>query len=176
MIESGDQAFPTFIRELAPVGLKGLLLAGVMAAAMSSLDSAMAALSSSAVVDLFKGTGRAVSVNLSRLITVVFAVALGTIAILLEKTGGQFLWLAFQVSSVTYGALLGLFLLGLLVKDRGSDVGNIFAAAVSLALTTTLLVLIKTEVIALGWTWLLFIGTATSFGLGWLSGKRGGVA
>ena len=160
-ISGSDKAFPTFIRDLAPIGLKGLLLAGVMAAAMSSLDSAMAALSSSATVDLIKPKEGAV--KQSRWVTVVFATALGLIAYFLEKTGDQFLWLAFQISSVTYGALLGVFLLGLLTRARGSDSGNMLGAVLSLLLTTTLLILIKLDVIALGWTWLIVIGTTTSF-------------
>ena len=161
MISGSDKAFPTFIRELAPIGLKGLLLAGVVAAAMSSLDSAMAALSSSASVDLIKPKEGAL--KQSCWITVVFAAVLGLVAYFLGKTGDQFLWLAFQISSVTYGALLGVFLLGLLTRSRGSDIGNIFGASLSLLITTTLLVFIKTDVIALGWTWLIVIGTFTSF-------------
>ncbi|MEM7673365.1 MAG: hypothetical protein AAF212_08500 [Verrucomicrobiota bacterium] len=175
-LESSDQAFPRFIPDLAPAGLKGLLIAGVLAAAMSSLDSAMAALSSSAITDLleplrtrWKSLGD--TLKASRITTLVFAVILGLIATLLHQTGGQYLWLAFQMSSLTYGALLGLFLLGLLTQEKGNDRGNFYAAAVSVVLNILLLVLIRTEVIELGWTWLLVIGTGCTFGIGCLFKK-----
>ncbi|NBD38017.1 MAG: sodium/solute symporter [Verrucomicrobia bacterium] len=170
-LERSDQAFPTFIADLAPAGLRGLLLAGVLAAAMSSLDSAMAALSSSGIHDLVRPLQKKLKNNgsslaLSRWMTAAFAAILGLIAVILQQTGESFLWLAFQMSSLTYGALLGMFLLGLLTRTRGSDKGNLRGVAVSVALTTALLILIKTEVISLGWTWLIVIGTLCTFILG----------
>ena len=170
-LESSDQAFPTFIAELAPAGLRGLLLAGVLAAAMSSLDSAMAALSSSGIHDLVRPLQKRMenggsSLRLSRWMTAAFALILGLIAAVLQQTGDSFLWLAFQMSSLTYGALLGMFLLGLLTRRRGSDKGNLWGVFVSVGITTTLLILIKTEAISLGWTWLIVIGTMCTFTLG----------
>ena len=170
-LETSDQAFPTFIADLAPAGLRGLLLAGVLAAAMSSLDSAMAALSSSGIHDLVRPLQQKLknegsSLALSRWMTAAFALILGLIAAILQQTGDSFLWLAFQMSSLTYGALLGMFLLGLLTRGKGSDKGNIWSVTVSVGLTTTLLILIKTETISLGWTWLIVIGTMCTFTLG----------
>lgn len=171
-IAKPDEAFPTFISTIAPVGLKGLLIAGVLAAAMSSLDSAMAALSSSAITDLVeplrrRAKSKKAPLLMTRFMTVAFAIILGLVAVILRKTGDQFLWLAFQMSSITYGALLGMFLLGLLTKNRGTDRGNIAAVVCSVICTVTLLVLIKTDVIALGWTWLIVIGTVCSFWIGY---------
>ncbi|MGB0372384.1 MAG: sodium:solute symporter family transporter [Opitutales bacterium] len=170
-LDASDDAFPTFIASLAPAGLKGLLIAGVLAAAMSSLDSAMAALSSSATNDLIAPLKRREGslgslLSISRVTTVVFAVILGLIATILDQTGGQYLWLAFQMSSLTYGALLGLFLLGLTTRSRGSDTSNLVGVSTSVATTLTLLILIRTETIALGWTWLIVIGTLCSFLIG----------
>ena len=166
-LEGGNDAFPTFISELAPAGLRGLLLAGVLAAAMSSLDSAMAALSSSAIKDFiepFRKEGpNAAPIRLSKAMTLVFALFLGLIAWLLGETGEEFLWLAFQVSSVTYGALLGLFLLGVSKQGSAMDRGNMIAACIAVLLTGTFLVLIKVEVIGLAWTWLIVIGTGTTY-------------
>lgn len=170
-LEGGNNAFPIFISELAPAGLRGLLLAGVLAAAMSSLDSAMAALSSSAIKDLVeplrkKVNSEAIPLGLSRLMTIFFAACLGGIAWGLQAIGDEFLWLAFQVSSVTYGALLGLFLLGVSAQGKLMDRTNGIAAALSVAVTASLLVLIKTEVIGLAWTWLIVIGTVVTYCVG----------
>lgn len=170
-LEGGNNAFPTFIAELAPAGLRGLLLAGVLAAAMSSLDSAMAALSSSAIKDLLeplrkKTNAEAIPLGLSRLTTLFFAVCLGGIAWGLQAIGDQFLWLAFQVSSVTYGALLGLFLLGVTAQGKVMDRTNGIAAALSVLITAVLLIFIKTETIHLAWTWLIVIGTVVTYGVG----------
>ena len=138
---------------------------------MSSLDSAMAALSSSAIKDLVeplrkKVNSEAIPLGLSRLMTLFFAACLGGIAWGLQAIGDEFLWLAFQVSSVTYGALLGLFLLGVSAQGRVMDRTNGIAAALSVVITASLLVLIKTEVIGLAWTWLIVIGTVVTYGVG----------
>ena len=49
-----NHIFPYFIATVLPKGFAGLLLAGIFSAAMSSLDSALNALSSSAVIDIYK--------------------------------------------------------------------------------------------------------------------------
>ena len=82
--------FPQFLATALPSGLKGLLLAGAFAAAMSSLDSAMAALSSSVVMDFLKpmlGNTRSEQswVRISRITVMVFAVILVVIAYLLSE-------------------------------------------------------------------------------------------
>lgn len=168
-IERADDAFPVFIAELAPVGLRGLLLAGVLAAAMSSLDSAMSALSSSAVKDLIEpALGREVTpkrmVWVSRGVMLVFALILGVMSWMLRE-GGAFLWLAFKITSITYGALLGMFLLGL-TTDRGTDRGNMLAAGLGLLCPVVLLWLIEAGHIPLAWVWLIVLGTLVTFGTG----------
>ena len=164
-----DKVFPSFIASELPNGLRGLLLVGVLAAAMSRLDSTMGALSSSALVDLYRPLvgsemDEKKSLRLSKLLVSVFGILLALIAYALKDAEG-FLWLTFQIASVTYGALLGVFLLGIVTK-RGSDRGNWIAMLSAAAICVTLLALIKLEVISLGWTWLILIGTAWTFGLG----------
>jgi len=165
-----DKVFPHFIAHELPIGLRGLLLVGVLAAAMSSLDSAMGALSSSALVDLYRplvpeAAQRLPDIWVSRGFVVLFGLILSSVAWALKDAEG-FLWLSFQIVSVTYGALLGVFLLGLLTK-RGSDRGNWIAMVSGAALCSLLLVLIKTDAISLGWTWLIIVGTTWTFGLGY---------
>lgn len=174
MIVMADKVFPHFIATALPPGLQGLLLCGVLATAMSSLDSAMAALSSSVVVDLYKPwlRGRLSErgmIWLSRAMMVVVALALGLIAWQLERfqrvSGGQFLWLAFQVSTITYSGLLGIFLLGMLTK-RGRDGWNVLAMFAGSFTTAALLGLIKLGYLDLAWQWPMMIGVATTVGLG----------
>jgi solute:Na+ symporter, SSS family len=164
-----DKVFPWFIGHELPSGLRGLLLVGVLAAAMSSLDSAMGALSSSALVDLYrpivpKHLQSLPDLWVSRIFVVLFGLILSSAAWALKDAEG-FLWLTFQIVSVTYGALLGVFLLGLLTK-RGADSLNWIAMVSGALLCSVLLALIKLGHIPLGWTWLIVIGTAWTFGVG----------
>ncbi|MBN1918886.1 MAG: sodium/solute symporter [Verrucomicrobia bacterium] len=130
----GDEVFPTFIVKFLPVGIKGLLLACVFAAAMSSLDSALSALSSSAVVDLYRAYIKKDAPDkhyllVSRLFVVVFALCLVLVAWLCRDEKNV-LWLAFRMVSYTYGGLLGVFLLGLLT-NRGRSIPNVIAMITS---------------------------------------------
>lgn len=173
--ESADEVFPWFIIRELPAGLKGLLLTGVVAAAMSSLDSAMAALGSSAVVDLIKPLRRkAISeralLGCSRVLTVVFAVTITLIAWMLQD-GGRFLWLAFQITAITYSGLLGVFLLGLLTR-RGSDRLNLFAMFAGSLTVIVLLVFDQLDKGVIGWTWFLFLGTMVTFLIGCCGSSR----
>jgi len=174
-----DKVFPHFIRTALPDGFRGLLLCGVLAAAMSSLDSAMAALSSSVVVDLYRPQVRGrvserAMVWISRGFMVGVAVVLGFIAWLLEYyqqlTGERFLWLAFQIGTVTYSGLLGVFLLGMLTK-RGRDDWNLVAMLAGSAITAVLLALLNTNTIQLAWQWPMLIGVSTTVLLGALRTK-----
>ena len=166
-----DDIFPHFIGSQLPPGLRGLLLVGVLAAAMSSLDSTMGALSSSALVDLYrplfkKELNEKAALRLTRAFVCMFGIVLALIAWLLKDAEG-YLWLSFKIVGITYGALLGVFLLGILTKS-GSDRGNWTSMLSSSLLCSTLLWLIETDRLALGWTWLIVIGTAWTFGLGCL--------
>lgn len=160
-----DKAFSYFMTSAIPAWLRGLLLAGVLAAAMSSLDSAMAALSASTVRDLVQPLtqGRfrdGTWLWISRGFTVVFAVLLMGMAWLLRGSG-TFLWLAFKITSLTYGSLLGIFLLARFTR-RGADRTNLSAMLAGTGMALTGLWLIESGLIDLAWTWLLLIGAATT--------------
>jgi SSS family solute:Na+ symporter len=136
---------------------------------MSSLDSTMGALSSSALVDLYrpllkKQTNDQTGLRLSRIFVSIFGVALALMAWALKDAEG-FLWLTFKFGSITYGAMLGVFLLGILTR-RGSDRGNWISMLSGSLICAGLLALIETGNLALGWTWLIVIGTAWTYGFG----------
>jgi hypothetical protein len=76
----------------------------------------------------------------------------------------KILWLAFKIGGVTFGSLLGVFLLGLLTGVRANR-ANV-AAMVAMALVNlVLLVLGERGVIHFAWSWLVILGTAGTMGL-----------
>jgi SSS family solute:Na+ symporter len=117
-ITKGDQVFPYFIATEVPTGLKGLIIAAIIAAAMSTVDSA---LNSSATVLLLDFHKRYLNPNISdrasvlflRLATAVWGL-LGTGAALLMIRARSALDVWWQISGIFGGALLGLFLLSFL--------------------------------------------------------------
>lgn len=154
---AGDNVFPVWIVTELPVAVRGLILAGIFAAAISSLDSILAALSQT-TLSLFKKTDQDFTdkehkdmVKLSRLLVLVWGVLLtGFTFVLLavkEKTDINFLPLAFGMTSYTVGPLLGMFLVALLGKGRGSVPGLIAGAVVSFVLV----VFVRTDI------WVLFM-------------------
>lgn len=173
-VPDSDRAFPYFMTTVIPAWLKGLLLAGVLAAAMSSLDSAMAALSTSLVRDLVQPLAPGITsprrwLWISRGFTVVFAAILMGVAWFL-RDGGTFLWLAFKITSLTYGSLLGVFLLGRF-SSRGSDRGNLVAMISGTTVAAIGLWLVETGRLPLAWTWLLVLGAGTTVLIGLLPPK-----
>ncbi|MEM1222916.1 MAG: sodium/solute symporter [Verrucomicrobiota bacterium] len=173
-VVAGDKVFPHFIGSELPIGLRGLLIVGLLAAAMSSLDSTMGALSSSALVDLYrpifnKNSGNE-SLLLNRGFILIAGVLLASVAWALKDQEG-FLWLTFKIGSVTYGALLGVFLLGILT-NRGSDSGNILSMITGGVICIILLTAIELNYLKLGWSWLILIGTFWTFTLGYFWAKK----
>ena len=120
-----DEVFPKYIVEQLPIGVSGLVLAGILAAAMSTLSSSLNALASSSMTDLF---GKRVSkmtdsaaLRLSKIMTLGWAVVFVVFATLFENMQNPVVELGLSIASFTYGALLGAFLLGLAfprVKER----------------------------------------------------------
>lgn len=121
-VRDRDLVFPVWITTVLPPGLTGLVLAGAFAAAISSLDSALAALSQTSL-SLWKGKENfahaepAKLLRLSRGIVVFWGFFLAGAAVLLHviKTYGNLdlLSLAFGMVAYTYGPMLGIFFLAL---------------------------------------------------------------
>lgn len=104
--------------------------------------------------------------KVSRVCVGLFAVALGGIAYFFSFFD-KMLWLAFKIGGVTYGSMLGVFLLGLATKRKG-DKAVVVAMGTMAVVNATLLLLSEKGFIPLGWSWLVIIGTAGTFGLGWV--------
>lgn len=165
------EIFPHFTRLVLPVGLKGLVLGAIV---MASIDSPLSSLTSSFVSDFYRplirrGASERHYLLVSRFGVAGFGLVLGAIALACAPVD-NILWFAFQILSVTGGPLLGVFLLGLLTRRR-ANLANIPAMLISAAVCLALLIMIKYERLNLGWSWLIVVGTAITFGLAYWSGS-----
>ena len=117
---SGDKIYPYFIATQFPVGLRGLLIAAIFAAAMSSIDSSLNCVSTLTLLDFYKrhinpNVDEKKSIKLLRVYTVIWGV-LGTVtglAMIQVRTALETGW---QLAGIAGGGLVGLFLLGLMCR------------------------------------------------------------
>jgi SSS family transporter len=156
-----DEIFPFFIRTAMPEVLRGVMLAAIV---LASIDSPLGSLSASFVTDIYRpllvrGRSEAHYLRVSRAAVVAFGVLLAVLAWGFSFFSG-FLWLAFKIAGVTFGSLLGVFLLGLATKQAGADRANALAMVIMAVVNLVLLVLSETGRIGLGWSWLVILGTA----------------
>jgi SSS family solute:Na+ symporter len=137
-----DQIFPRFILDHLPTGLAGLVVAGILAAAMSTISSSINALASSMTHDLYASwTGRRDPAHLLR-IGKLFSAAWGTSLIAgalffhfyATGTDTPVVVLALSIASITYGGLLGTYLLAGWARVQGRDVVGAVGAAVAVML------------------------------------------
>ena len=165
-----DDIFPHFIASAMPVVLRGLMLSAIV---LASIDSPLGSLSASFVTDiyrplLYRRGSEAHYLLVSRGAVVAFGLVLGGLAYwfsFFEKI----LWLAFKIAGVTFGSLLGVFLLGLLTSRRANR-ANVVAMIAMALVNLVLLILSETNVLPLGWSWLVILGTAGTIALAWLLG------
>lgn len=160
-----DEIFPHFIINVIPTGLKGLIIAGLFAAALSTLAGSISSLSSATVLDILipyfkKFDDDNKKLLASRIITVLWAVILILVAFLFIESSQAVVEIALSIASFTYGGLLGTFLLGVLNKKATQEdalagfVAGIFLmiAVISLKLTA--------------WTYYTFIGVTVTLIVG----------
>jgi SSS family transporter len=144
-VRTGDtnRIFPGFIVHEMPTGIAGLLVAAILAAAMSNLSAALNSLSSTTVVDFYMGfrphAADTERMLVSRASTVMWALVLFAVAVYAVHAGGKgnVVEIGLSIASVAYGCLLGVFLLGTLTKyatQSGASVGMITGFALNLAL------------------------------------------
>ena len=155
-----DRLYPQYIWQRLPVGAAGLVMAAILAAAMSNLSAALNALASTTVMDLWRPLARTVGDSVwlrrSRWVTVCWGVALFGVA-LLARHWGNVLQAGLSIASIVYGSLLGVFLLGLLTK-RVTE--NAAIAGMAAGLLMMLYVRLATPI---AFTWYVAIGSATTF-------------
>jgi SSS family solute:Na+ symporter len=161
-----DTIFPQFIVQTMPHGISGLLIAAILAAAMSNLSAALNSLSASTMLDfhskLRPELGDEARVRLSRWATLAWGCVLFALA-LLSRRGGRVVEVGLTIASVAYGAMLGAFALGMLTRrahQNGVIVGMLCGFVLNLYLW------LGTKV---PFTWYVAFGSAATFAIGYIA-------
>jgi SSS family transporter len=162
---SNDQVFPMFIVDYMPSGVSGLMIAAILAAAMSNLSAALNSLSSTTIFDFYVRMKPATSdrkrIALSRLATILWGAVLFCLG-LASRYGGSVLEKGLTIASLAYGGLLGVFLLGLLTR-RARQTGAIVGMLSGLALNIYI-----SGFTRIAWTWYATFGALMTFAVGYL--------
>ena len=147
-----DREFSTFIIDHLPIGVKGLLLAGILSAAMSTLSSSINSLASSTITDWLSGEA---DLRKSRIVSGIWATVLIGIALIFDEGDSAIVIMGLQIASFTYGGLLGLFLLSKLDYSFSQ-------ISLIIGLISSCLVVFFLKQIGLAWTWFIFLSVTTN--------------
>jgi len=172
-----DAIYPTFVIERLPAGLAGLVVAAILAAAMSTVASSLNSLASASTHDFYAPlSGRTDPEHLLRVgrgMTLVWAAILVGGAMLFRNRNTPVVVLALSIASITYGGLLGSYLLGgLWARARQVDV--IIAILVGVVVMIPVVLGIPWRWLpGLAWPWYVPLGTAVTVAVGMLSSLTG---
>src|SRR5689334_16614719 len=158
----GDRVFPDFITKYMPTGLSGLVVAAIFAAAMSSSLNSIAA---TAVNDLYKpfrpNRDDKHYLRVSHVLTLIWGVVQIGVALVVRNQPGSALSQALSIASLINGPILGVFLVGTLLR-RVSQPPALIGMLVSIGLM--LYVFFATQI---AWTWYVFLGSLITFVVAW---------
>jgi solute:Na+ symporter, SSS family len=139
---------------------------------MSNLSAALNSLSSSTMMDFYlrlrPQTENREQLRLSRVATLLWAMILFGLAVLALHWVGRVVEVGLSIASVAYGALLGVFLLGVLTKranQQGAMIGMLFGFTLELYLWL---------VTKVPFTWYVALGTILTFAVGYLVSRARG--
>lgn len=184
---ASDQIYPTFVTTELPAGLAGLIVAGLLAAAMGTHASAINSLASATTNDFYAPlTGErdpARLLQIGRRMTLIWAVVLVALAMAFPDRRTPVVELALQVASLTYGALLGTYILGGFWR-RARQVDVIVAMIAGIAVMFPVIFAarlagllhdpwILTKLRGLAWPWDVPLGTAVTVLVGMASSLIG---
>jgi Na+/proline symporter len=156
-VMKSDEVFPKFIIHYMPSGISGFIIAGLLAAAMSTLSGSISALSSTLVGDIYKpywGKDKSDSqlLSVSRVVALLWAGVLILSAFVFMNSDKAVVVLGLSIASFTYGGLLGTFLLGIFFKKmKQTDAIIGFAAGI----IGMVFIIYFTSI---AWTWYTLIG------------------
>ncbi|HUJ31994.1 MAG TPA: sodium:solute symporter [Candidatus Acidoferrum sp.] len=156
-----DRIFPEFIVREMPVGLAGLVIASIFAVAMSNASGSLNSLASSSIMDLGRGRANAGATGAlarSRQMTLLWGIVLGALGLI---RWGPVLVAGLTIASITYGATLGVFLLGTW-NPRANEKGAIAGFATGLGV----MIVVQLFHVPLAWTWYVLAGTIVTFTVG----------
>ncbi len=160
-----DYLMPMFFKEYLPAGILGLVVSGVFAASMSSLDSAINSLSASLWDDMLikiKPGLRKLSdkkkILLSRIITIIWGFFTIGFAIVISNSSETVVEIVNKIGSVFYGPIAAVFTLGIFTKIKNNK-SIIFSLSASVSLNIILWLFFK----KLSWLWWNALGFSTGF-------------
>jgi solute:Na+ symporter, SSS family len=164
--ERTDRILPLFLVREMPVGLAGLLLASIVAVAMSNASGSLNSLAASSVLDFARLRGRSADparfLRLSRGMTLFWGLVLMGFGFV---KWGPLLEAGLTVASLPFGSLLGLFLLG--TFDRGANARGALAGMI-VGLAAILCIFRFTNV---AFTWFFMIGSIVTFVVGAIASR-----
>lgn len=159
-----DEIFPKFIIEVLPSGVKGIIIAGLFAAALSTLAGSITSLSSSVMLDLYipfkKTIDEKKNLLYSKLLTIFWAVMLIFSAFIFMESSKAVVEVALSIASFTYGGLLGTFLLGL--SNKKIKQNHAIAGFISAIVIMSFIIVFK----VVAWTWFILIGVCVTLLVG----------
>jgi SSS family transporter len=160
--ERTDRILPLFIVQEMPTGLAGLMIASIVAVAMSNASGSLNSLAASSVLDFSLLRGRnpdpARFLRLSRRMTLFWGLVLMGFGLV---KWGPLLETGLTVASLPFGSLLGLFLLGTLDSGAGAR-GALIGMFTGLAA-----ILCVFRFTSVAFTWYVLIGASVTFAVGW---------
>lgn len=162
--QPADRLYPDFVWRYLPPGVAGLVVASILAAAMSNLSAALNSLASTTIMDFYlplaSRRGHRIPessyLRLARAATLIWAGVLFGIGYL-ARLWGPVLEAGLSIASVIYGSLLGVFLLGVLTRGAGEG------AAMTAMIAGLATMLYVKQFTSIAWTWYVLIGTAATF-------------
>ncbi|GGW26564.1 sodium:solute symporter family transporter [Arenibacter certesii] len=166
-ISNNDSLFPWYIVKELPVGVSGLLIAGIFSAAMSSISSSLNSVSTAFCNDLYKRYNPKLSdigmLKIARIVTVIVGIFGVLLALWMANSNIKSLWDQFyRFLGLFTGGLGGMFLLGMLTK-RANSTGTLLGLVVSAILLWYISVYTSINFLMYS-----FVGVASCFGFGYM--------
>jgi len=169
-----DEIFARFVVEELPPGISGLLVAGVFAAAMSSLSSSINSLASATAYDFWAPLAGAENddartLRAGKLFTLVWATLLvgGSVLFIPLSEGNTAVEVALAIASVVYGGLLGTFVLAVR-SERADQRSAITGMITGIGVVAAIWLFARADV---AWPWFVPIGTVVTVAVGWVLGR-----
>jgi len=169
-----DFLLPYFLREHFPAGLLGLTVAGIFAASMSSLDSALNSLSAVTWTDFILrwrpslgGLPASRQLWISRLLTILWGIVTTSFALVMVGGSETVLEMVNKIGSAFYGPILAVFLLGL-ASRRACQPLVLTGLCAGVGLNVYLWLFQP----GVAWMWWNLFGFTLTYGLGWVGGRK----
>ena len=166
-LTKSDEIFPMFIVQNLPIGLAGLVVAGLLSASMSTLSSTFNSLASTTMFDLLQGRkfikNEADELKYSRMATIFWAFVIMGTGLLFQSETNPAVDFALKIQSLIYGGLLGVFLLGIIYKKAALK-DAIISYSFAIVILALLFILPKFGVMpAINLTWFTLFGVIITF-------------